>query len=69
MSDYEADPRPFADCLKDFALRVNGGTVYGSRPKAAAELRVKEKSLQNWMDGRTCPQEASFRRLMTLLLR
>jgi hypothetical protein len=67
MTDYETDPRPFADCLKDFAAAVNGGKSYGARPKAASELRVSGTSLRNWMEGRPCSQEMSFRRLMTFI--
>lgn len=67
MTDYEADARPFAECMKDFAAKLNGGKTYGARPIAAAALRIPEKTLQNWMDGRTCPHEASFRHHMTLI--
>lgn len=67
MIDYEVDPRPFADCLKAFAAAVNGGKAYGARPLAAAELRTPEDTLAGWMKGRPCQQEASYRRLMTLI--
>lgn len=68
MTDYEADERSFSQCLKDFALAVNGGQQYGSRNAAALELRVPLKTLSGWMDGRSCAHEMSFRRLMTLLV-
>ncbi|WP_420961094.1 hypothetical protein [Brucella sp. IR073] len=65
--DYETDPRSFADCLKDFSLRINGGSAYGSRQKAAEELRVPATRINDWMLGRTCPYEQAFRRQMTLI--
>lgn len=65
VTDFETDPRPLAECLHDFALTLNGGTVYGMRPKAARELRISIKTLNTWMEGRNCPYEASMRRLMT----
>lgn len=68
MTDYETDPRPFADCLKDFAATVNGGKVYGARGAAATALRVADTTLAGWMAGRACSQEQAFRRLMTLIL-
>lgn len=66
MIDYEADPRPFADCIREFGVRING-RVYGARRRAAAELRVHEDTLAGWMAGRPCPQEPALRRLMTLI--
>ena len=68
MIDYETDPRPFSECLKDFAVRINGGKQYGSRPLAAHELRVSPVTLNAWMDGRGCGNEASMRRLMTFVI-
>lgn len=68
LNDYEADPRPFAECLRDFGGRVHG-RVYGSRRRAAEELRVHEDTLAGWMAGRPCPQEAAIRRLMTYIAR
>ncbi len=68
MIDYETDPRPLADCLKDFAARINDGKTYGARPKAAKELRAPEATLKGWMDGRPCGHEAMLRRLMSLLV-
>ena len=65
--DYQTDPRPFAECLKEFAAAVNNGNVYGARAVAAQELRVPPKNLSNWLDGRKCPYEDSFRRLMTFI--
>ena len=69
MSDYVTDPRPFAECLKDFALRLNNGNNYGSRPLAEAELCVPRATLAKWLNGGACDREASMRKLMTLILR
>ena len=68
MINYETDPRPLSDCLKDFPKLLNGGAIYGARAKAASALRVPDKNLQNWLDGRKCPYEASIRLLMTLIV-
>lgn len=68
MTDYEADERPFSDCLKEFALAVNDGRQYGARNAAALELRVPLKTLSGWMDGRSCAHEMTIRRLMTLIV-
>lgn len=68
MTDYETDARPLADCLKDFAAILNGGKSYGARPIAATELRVNVTTFKGWLDGRPCAQEASMRRLMTLIV-
>ena len=68
MIDYEADSRAFPECLRDFAQRANGGHQYGSRPRAAEELRVSEATLKGWLDGRPCGHEKAFRRLMTMIM-
>jgi hypothetical protein len=67
MISYETDPRPFADCLREFAVIVNGGKVRDSRQRAAEELRAPEATVIGWMSGRSCAHEASFRRLMTMI--
>ena len=67
--NYEEDARSFSECLKDFALVMNGGQQYGARQVASLELRVPLKTLSGWMDGRKCSHEMSFRRFMTLLVK
>jgi len=67
MHDWETDPRPFADVLKDWAARINGGSAYGARPRAAEELRVEPRTLAGWMAGRPCSQERAMRRLMAMI--
>ncbi|MCJ2040837.1 hypothetical protein MKK55_18055 [Methylobacterium sp. J-059] len=59
--DWEADARPFSDCLKVWA-KARGG-----RDAAAAALRVSRKTFDGWCDGRSAAQEAMARRLMTLI--
>lgn len=68
MTNYESDPRPFADCLKDFATTINGGKTYGARGIAAKALRVGNTTLAGWMAGRACAHETAFRLLMTLIV-
>ncbi|KST61234.1 hypothetical protein AO398_00680 [Methylobacterium sp. GXS13] len=58
--DWEADGRPFAEVLKDWA-RTRGG-----RNAAAAVRRVGRKTFDGWCGGRGAAQEAMARRLMTL---
>lgn len=67
MIDYETDPRPFSECLKEFAVRLNGGKTYGAKPAAARELRTSAKTIDNWMQGIHCPYEGGMRRLMTYI--
>lgn len=65
----EDDPRPFADVLRDWSTRLNGGSAYGARKLAARELRESESNIQHWLKGRRCTYERPLRRLMTLLER
>jgi len=67
MHDREADPRPFATCLKEWQVKVNGGRAYGAREVAAAELRTRETTYAGWVAGRSCRHEGAIRRLMTLI--
>lgn len=60
--DWEADPRPLADCLKVWH-KANGWT----RDQAAAELRVPRSTYDGWCAGRFRPAEGSIRRLMALI--
>jgi len=60
--DWEADPRPFSECLKAWVAE-RGWT----RNQAAAELRVPRSTYDKWCDGGKCDREASLRRLMTLI--
>lgn len=61
-NDWEADPRPLADCLKAW----HGGHGWG-RELAAAELRVPVSTYNGWCAGRSCPHDGAIRRLMTLI--
>lgn len=65
------DPRPFAEVLRDWAIRRNGGKEYGARQVAMRDLRIdKLDDINHWMDGRRrCKQEQSLRLLMDLLQR
>lgn len=65
--DWETDPRPLADCLKEWQVKVNSGREYGARQAAAAELRTPETTYIGWVAGRPCRHEAAIRRLMTLI--
>lgn len=61
-SDWEADPRPFAECLKAWHSRPGW-----SRDRAAAELRTPPTTYYGWCAGRGCAAEGAMRRLMTLI--
>lgn len=68
MHDYETDPRPLSECLKEWQVAINGGKAYGARKVGQAALRLASASTYaNLLDGRPNPYEATFRRLMTLL--
>lgn len=60
--DWEADPRPFAECLKAWHTRPGW-----SRDRAAAELRTAPTTYYGWCAGRGCAAEGAMRRLMTLI--
>jgi hypothetical protein len=60
--DWEADPRPLADCLKAWHA-ARGWT----RNRAAAELRAPRSTYDGWCAGRPAGFEGTIRRLMTLL--
>jgi len=62
MHDWEADPRPLADCLKAWHGRPGW-----TRDRAAAELRVPRPTYDGWCAGRPAALEPSIRRLMTLV--
>lgn len=61
MHDWETDPRPLSDCLKEWH-KAHGWT----RDNAAAALAVPRSTYDGWCAGRTAPHEAMIRRLMTL---
>lgn len=66
--DWEADPRPYAEVVMAWAKRRNGGKVHGARQLAINELRYDRPStFKGHMAGRPCPQERTYRRLMTLI--
>lgn len=60
--DWEADPRPLADCLKIWHA-AHGWT----RDQAAAEMRAPRSTYDGWCAGRPAVLEGSIRRLMTLI--
>lgn len=66
--DYETDPRPLAECLKEWQMALNGGKVYGARKIAERELRVDSRTYDGWMTGRTPAgsHERLIRRVMTM---
>lgn len=60
--DWEADERPFAECLKAWHSRPGW-----SRDSAAAELRVGRPTYDGWCAGRSAALEKTIRRLMTYI--
>lgn len=64
--DWEADPRPFAECLAEWATQLNGGR-YGARKRGATELRVPAPTYADWLSGKPPQHERIIRRLMTLI--
>lgn len=61
IHDWEADPRPLAECLREWQRSR------GSREGAAAALRVPLTTYHGWMAGRGAAQEGLIRLAMTLL--
>lgn len=68
MTDWEADPRPLSDCLKEWQVKVNSGREYGAREVARNALRIGSKATYaGLLLGRSTPYEMTIRRLMTLI--
>lgn len=68
MHDYEADPRPLAECLKEWQVALNGGRIWGAPARAAAELRAELPTYKGWIIGRSPSEshERLIRRMMTI---
>lgn len=62
--DWTADPRPLADCLKDFSRRVNDGREYGARDAGAKALGIKATTFIGMLNGRPTPYEHTIRLAM-----
>jgi hypothetical protein len=62
--DWETDPRPFADCLRAWRDARGWGR---SRDRLTDELRTPRSTIEGWLAGRPCSNEAPLRRLMTLI--
>lgn len=68
MHDWESDPRPLADCLKEWNVTLNGGREYGARKVGQDALRIKSTATYDGLlKGRSTPYEQTIRRLMTLI--
>ena len=61
MTDWEADSRSLADCLKAWHGRPGW-----TRKRAAGELRVSPDTYEGWRRGRGAA-EGMIQRLMTLI--
>ncbi|CAM5418935.1 hypothetical protein ATER59S_02361 [Aquamicrobium terrae] len=63
--DWTADPRPLAECLKEFNRRINGGREYGSRKAGQAALGIgSAKTYAALHDGHVTPWEPVIRLAM-----
>jgi hypothetical protein len=62
MSDWTTDPRPIAECLKDWHARPGW-----TRNRAADELCVSRPTYDGWCAGRGIGLEKSIRKLMVLI--
>lgn len=64
--DWSTDPRPLADCLRAWA--VAHGHTRGGAAWVSKQLRVQERTVQDWLQGRRFPPlEALVRRCMDLI--
>lgn len=65
MHDWTTDPRTLAECLKDFACRLNGGKLRGSRAKGQEALAIRSaRTYETLMEGRETPWEPVIRLAM-----
>ncbi len=65
MHDWTTDPRPLADCLKEFGQRMNDGKVRGSRDAGQKALAIRSaRTYQKLMEGHQTPWEPTIRLAM-----
>lgn len=63
--DWTTDPRPLADCLKEFGRRLNGGKIRGSREAGQAALAIRSaRTYETLLEGRETPWEPTIRLAM-----
>lgn len=68
MHDWEADPRPLSECLREWQVVLNGGREYGARKVGQAALRIRSADTYDGLcKGRPTPYEGTIRRLMTMI--
>lgn len=63
---WESDPRPLAECLRDWAARH--GVAWGVSTWLAERTGASQRTIEGWLAGkRPAGAEPVIRRLMTLL--
>ena len=63
--DWTADPRPLAECLKDFGRRLNGGRDYRARQAGQAALGIRSAdTYAALLKGHQTPWEPALRLAM-----
>ncbi len=69
MHDWTTDPRPLAECLKDFNLTINGGREHRSRVAGAAALGIPLTTYHGLIAGRPALYEPVIRLAMVEAVR
>lgn len=63
--DWTTDPRPLADCLREFGQQLNGGKIRGSRKVGQTALAIRSaRTYETLLEGRETPWEATIRLAM-----
>lgn len=63
--DWTADPRPLAECLREFGQMLNGGNIRGSRKVGQTALAIRSaRTYQKLMEGHQTPWEPTIRLAM-----
>lgn len=62
--DWTTDPRPLAECLKEFNRAVNGGRTGGSRVAGQKALGATPSTYTGWLAGRIATNETIIRLAM-----
>lgn len=65
MHDWTTDPRPLAECLKEFGRQLCDGKVRGSREAGQVALAIRSaRTYQKLMEGHQTPWEPTIRLAM-----
>lgn len=65
LSTDAADPRPFAEVLRDW-IAMHELTPYAASREHGGPLSASDQTIRLWLRGRPCPYEREARAIMTM---